>query len=304
MEARTTFPIAGTGPNIHAAPATRRAGLDIVLAGDRAARGPLVSETWSVAGWCIQFARLASGQLLGLDESAGRHYVKVVTGELVNIDRRPFAGRFAVRETAVDVHGLKAGPEGAVFAVFTETDRVADNIHDMAALQIEGPVQDAFAWERFDEKFGAFTDLFDGMEAYMSPGIHLLDESGAEICYVNLWTCGKGVDLSTHNHAQDPSPEAPAFAETHWVFNNGAPGAGMYLCDEPGAPRRRFPMCRGQEHGPFFAIDETTRRPRMRPNGAVEYPWHGWQGGQDNDPAEAFDFVAAFETNPEHVLVT
>ena len=303
METRTTYPMAGAGPNAHATPAAHRAGVDIVLDGSRAAREPVVSETWTVAGWSVQFARLGSGQSLDLDRSAGRHYVKVVTGELANIGRRPFAGHFAVRETAVDVHRLQAGPEGAVFAVFTESDLVAGNIHDMAALRIEGPMQDAFAWERFDEKFGAFTDLFDDMEAYMSPGIHLLNERGAEISYVNLWTCGKGVDLSTHNHAQDPSPEAPAFAETHWVFNNGAPGAGMYLCDEPGAPRRRFPMRRGQEHGPFFAIDESTGRPGMRANGAVEYPWHGWQGGQDNDAAQAFDFVAAFETNPEFVRV-
>ena len=304
MKTGPISPIAESGRNARAGRATQRAGLDIALDGNLAAGEPVVSDTWTVAGWSIQFVRLGSGQALALDPSAGRHYVKVVTGELVNIGRKPFANPFAVRETAVETQGLQAGIRGAVFAVFTETDQVAANIHDMAALRIEGPMQDAFAWERFDEKFGAFTDLFDGMEAYMSPGFHLLDESGAEIAYVNLWTCGKGVDLSTHNHAQDPSPAAPAFAEAHWVFNAGATGAGMYLCDEPGAPRKRFPMCRGQEHGPFFAIDASTRRPRMRPNGAVEYPWHGWQGGQDNDPAQAFDFVAAFETNPEFALVT
>ena len=304
MATQPVSPIAEAGPNARAARATRRAGLDIVLASGLAAQEPVISETWSVAGWSMQFARLGSGQALQLNRSAGRHYVKVVTGELANISRKPFAGPFAVRDTAADVQSLRAGPEGAVFAVFAESDRVAGNIHDMAALRLDGPMRDVFVWERFDEKFGAFTDLFDGVEAYMSPGFHLLDETGTEITYVNLWTCGKGVDLSTHNHAQDPSPEAPAFAETHWVFNSGATGAGMYLCDEPGAPRTRFPMCRGQEHGPFFAVDEAARRPRLRPNGAVEYPWHGWQGGQDNDPAQAFDFVAAFETNPEFVSVT
>ena len=101
-----------------------------------------------------------------------------------------------------------------------------------------------------------------------------------------------------------PAARAPAFAETHWVFNSGAPGAGMYLCDAPGASRARFPMGRGQEHGPFFAVDPLTHRPRMRANGAVEYPWHGWQGGQDDQPGEAYDFVAAFETNPDFALVT
>ena len=175
METRTTLPIAGAVPNARATPATRRAGLDIVLDGDQAAREPVVSETWTVAGWSIQFARLGSRQGLDLHRSAGRHYVKVVTGELANVDRRPFAGPFAVRDTSVDAPGLEAGPRGSVLAVFTETDRVKDNIPSMAALRIEGPLQGAFAWERFDAKFGAFTDLFDGMEAYMSPGFHLLD---------------------------------------------------------------------------------------------------------------------------------
>ena len=41
--------------------------------------------------------------------------------------------------------------------------------------------------------------------------------------------------------------------------------------------------------------------PECGPTGRWSYPWHGWQGGQDDGPDEAFDFVAAFETNPQFV---
>lgn len=291
-------------PNAPVEAATERAGVNIVLDSGRAAGEPVVSDIWTVAGWTMQFVRLGGGDAVSLDRSAGRIHVKVVTGNLQNINRTAFAEAFGVVDTAVAADRLLAGRDGAVFAVFTESAQVLANVTDMATLRIAGPGDEAFAWQRFDEKFGAFTNLFDGVEAYLSPGFHLLDEQGEEITYVNLWTCGKGVDLSTHNHAQDPSAAAPAFAETHWVFNRGAAGAGMYLCDAPGAPRTRLPMRRGQEHGPFFAVDAATQRPKLRPNGAVEYPWHGWQGGTDDQAGEAYDFVAAFETNPEFALVT
>ena len=34
--------------------------------------------------------------------------------------------------------------------------------------------------------------------------------ANAKVTYVNLCTAGKGVDLSTYNHGNDPSPAAPA----------------------------------------------------------------------------------------------
>lgn len=295
--------LVGIEPSAPLAEHGQRPGLQITLDSRGTPGEPVVSDLWSVAGWTLQFARLHAGQSLSLDQDAGRIHVKVVTGELANIGRKAFAGPFRVRDTDVSAGELRAGGDGAIFAVFTETGDAADNVRSMAELNIEGPMQEAFEWQRFDEKFGAFTDFFDGVEAYMSPGFHLLDENLAEVTYVNLWTAGKGVDLSTHNHGNDPSPQAPAFAEAHWVFNSGAPGAGMYLCDEPGAPRTRFPMRRGQEHGPFFATDPSTGRPALSPNGAVEYPWHGWQAGDDDGTGQAFDFVAAFETYPDFVAV-
>ena len=70
----------------------------------------------------------------------------------------------------------------------------------------------------------------------------------------------------------------------------------MYLCDAQDAdPSERFPMQRGDEHGPFFHIDGNTQRPKLKDNGAVDYPWHGWEAGTDDKQGQAYDLVCAFE---------
>ena len=38
-------------------------------------------------------------------------------------------------------------------------------------------------------------------------------------------------------------------------------------------------------------------------NGAVKYPWHGWQSGNDDQDLQSYDFVAAFEIIPEYALI-
>jgi hypothetical protein len=264
--------------------------------------GPLVSDVWSVAGWTLQFVQLPPRQTLALDEATGKVYIKVIAGRLDNLDRSPFAGRRQIRGTVVEQGHVDAGDEGAMFAVLTETSSAADSIRSMDQLVFAGPRDEVFRWQSFEDKFGGFTDIFDGADAHIVPGFHLLDTTGAEIAYVHFWTAGKGVDLSTHNHANDPSPLAPAFAEVHWVFSNGTGNGGMYECDAPGAPlRERYPMQRGEEHGPFFVSNPATGMATLRENGAVEYPWHGWQAGTDGDEGQAFDFVAAFELNPRTV---
>ncbi len=285
-----------------ATPSPTREGLNITL-GSRAT-AVTASPMWTVAGWRVQFARLPAGARLGLDQAAGAVYVKVITGELVDVDRGPFATAKTVRSTRVAADEIQAGRNGALIAVLTATDAVPDNIHAMGQLSLAGPHQELLQWQAFADKFGKFTDAFDGQDAYIVPGFHLLDDDGTEIVYVHFWTAGKGVDLSTHNHGNPPSPTAPAFAEVHWVFNNGTGGGGMYECAAPGAPtRQRYPMQRGEEHGAFFATDPSTGSPRRRDNGAVEYPWHGWQAGTDAASGQAYDFVAAFETNPDYVRV-
>ena len=90
----------------------------------------------------------------------------------------------------------------------------------------------------------------------------------------------------------------------HWVFHNGTGSGGMYETAEPGAPSRdRYPVPPGHEHGPFFAFDPDTGTPRLRANGAVDYPWHGWEAGSDDGDGQAYDVVAAFEITVPHARV-
>jgi hypothetical protein len=287
-------------PNTTAAPSPTREGLNVRLPSP--ARQPVVSDIWRVAGWTIQFARLGPDDTFPLDQSAGTVHVKVVTGALAGPTLGAFAADHAIRDTRIDAEAVAAGADGAVIAVMTRTAAAPATIHSMAQLAFSGPLEELFQWQSFEEKFGHVIDAFDGADAHIVPGIHLLDDDGTEIAYVHFWTAGKGVDLTTHNHAQDPSPTAPAFAEVHWVFANGTGAGGMYETPEPGSPTRtRYPMRSGQEHGPFFVTEDG--RPKLRDNGAVDYPWHGWEAGSDYAQGQAYDFVAAFEINPDYAAV-
>ena len=174
----------------------------------------------------------------------------------------------------------------------------------MSDLETAGPHSELLEWQTFDEKFGAFTGRFKNLEAHMVPGFHLLDAQGAEIAYVHFWTTGKGEDVSTHNHSNEPSDLAPAFAETHLVLRNGTGTGGMYECAAPDAEERnRTIITAGEEHGPFFRFDPDTGQPALRENGSVDYPWHGWQGGMDEEPGQSYDLVTAFEISPQYTQV-
>jgi len=257
---------------------------------------------WTVAGWNIQFIRLQANQSTAIDQSRGTVHLKVVTGALDRPASTPFGAPGSLRTIAVDAAEVTAGPAGAVLTVMTETPEVPDNLHNMEQLTFTGPDSDAFEWESFFDRFGG-AEVFAGVDAHIVPGFHLLDRDGSEMVYVHFWTMGKDGDASTHNHGRAPSVGAPAFAETHFVLNNGTGLGGMYQCAEPGAPRTTLVMQRGEEHGPLWTVDPATGMPARRPNGAVEYGWHGWKAGTDDTNAQAFDFVAAFEINPDLACV-
>ncbi len=285
-------------PNVAMGTDNPRGGVDVHfrLAGGEALQQ---STVWTAAGRALRFLRMAPGVVLALPP--GENYVKVILGELANLDRSCLAAPFAVRTTRVMQPEVVAGSEGALIALVTLQDGASLTIDDMAAVTFRGEHEAHLAWQRFDEKFAGIIDFFDGKDCHMAAGFHLLDEHGVEIVYVNPWTCGKGVDLSTHNHAHAPSTKAPAFTEVHWVLGAATSESGMYRTSEPGAAEReRLPMALGDEHGPFYDRDGQGR-PVLRDNGAVQYPWHGWQGGDDDLPGSAYDFVAAFEINPDYI---
>ena len=272
--------------------ATERPGINIAI-GDGEA--PVVSDVWGMGSWTIQFVRLDAGQRFELDHAAVTTYVKVVTGHLTEPDRRAYAAPRVVRDTSVAGSRVVAGAEGAVFCVFTGPQEDVP-IRRLDLLRFRGPHDEALRWTTFEQRYGGVTQFFDGLDAHLAPGFHLLDADGAEIAYVFVWAAGKGVDLSTHDHGRAPSATAPAFAEVHWVVANGTGEGGMYETAAPGAAHRdRYPVRRGQEHGPFFYLDPDGRRPRLRENGAVDYPWHGWEAGPDDGGGQAYDVVVAFE---------
>ena len=273
--------------------AARRPGVDLAIG---AGTAPVISARWTIGGWAIQFVRLDAHQRHDLDHSVGTVYVKVITGRLANIDRAAYAAAKVVRNTRVTLDHVEASAAGALFAVFTATAATTERITSMQQLSIGGPHAGVLRWQSFEDRYRAVIPYFNGLDCHLLPGFHLLDGNGAEIAYVFLWTAGKGVDLSTHDHGHAPNADNPAFAEVHWVMYNGTGTGGMYETTAAGAlTRQRYPMQRGDEHGPFFRVDAATGGPRLRDNGAVDYPWHGWAAGNDDAPGQAYDVVAAFE---------
>ena len=283
-------------PNVEIAPNSERGGVNLNMPPGET----LVSPVWHLGGYRVQFAGLPAGETINADVFGDPVYMKVVAGNTEQGAGQAFPPPGAVTTTRLDEPAVTAATD-AILCFITDTPAASATIRGMDELTVSGPLAEHLKWQSFEEKFSAFTDKFNGLEAHMVFGFHLLNADSDEIAYVHFWTAGKGVDVSTHNHAQDPSPVAPAFAEVHLVLRNGTGSGGMYQCDTRDAVERvRTPIQAGEEHGPFFHLDENGC-PRRRANGAVDYPWHGWQGGADDSPGQAYDLVAAFEINPDYV---
>ncbi|MEK9821049.1 MAG: hypothetical protein VW840_02685 [Gammaproteobacteria bacterium] len=265
----------------------------------QAGAGVQCSPAWTSAGRHMQFYRLLPGQSLRLP--AGRNFIKVISGRLGAVNRSCLAPPFAIRSTEIEAESIAASTEPCLLALMNLPFDRPPQVTMTTQVQFEGPLSEQLSWQSFDDKYGAFLDAFAGHDCHMANGFHLLDEKGAEQVYVNPWICGKGVDLTTHNHAGDPSPQSPVFAEVHWVLAAGTTAGGMYTTPEPGATERKlYPMGLGDEHGPFYDLDDKGM-PVMRPNGAVSYPWHGWRGGTDDAREQAYDYVWAFEISPAFI---
>jgi len=293
--------VSDLAPSATVEPGGEQEGLVVTLDRPDAGRGVAVSDVWKVGGWKIQFARLANRRRLRLDQNQGKVHVKVIAGDLAEPVRGPFAPSKQVRDTLVSNSTILAGDDGAQLALITETPSVAGKIGSMDQLLFHGPFAENLRWNTFEQKFGRSTALFDGLDAHIVPGFHLLDEERREIVYLHFWTAGKGVDCSTHDHSQDPAIVGPAFAEIHWVLQNGTERGAMYECEAVGAKARTtLRLQRGQEHGPFWDADPATGFPMRKANGALQYGYHGWQAGSDDSSGQSYDFVAAFEFNPDY----
>ena len=297
----TAIALSSIEPNARTSQNRDRGNINIHFTDARSLQSPLASDQWEVGGRRIQFVELGPNQSISVDLGEGRTLAKVITGELTSPVRGVFCEPRGARDTALADELVTSGPEGALLALISERPGAPTQISSMDQLAFKGPMSEALVWHGFHEKFGQWTKVFENVDGYIGPGFHLLDGSGEEIVFVNLWTAGKGADLSTHNHGQPPTPLSPAFAEVHLSICNGTGKGGMYVCAEPGASHReRLAVPSGAEHGPFFAFDADTGRPVIQANGALQYPWHGWQAGTDDLPGQAYDFVAAFEIAPHY----
>lgn len=278
-----------------------RPGLDVHLYDEP---GPVTTDVWTIGGWTFRFVRLDGGQRIDLDPAQGVTYAKVITGRLVEPLRVAYVAPRAIADTRIDGDHLTASAEGALVMLLVRTPNAPERYVAMEQLTIGGPFGEHLAWSTFEARFAGILTAFDGLDAHLTPGFHLLDADGAEIAYVYVWTAGKGVDMSTHNHGHKPGRRNPAFAEVHWVLANGTGQGGMYETSAPGAPdRARLVVPTGFEHGPYFEFDDDGL-PRLRENGAVVYPWHSWQGGDDGRPGQAYDVVIPFEITVPYARVT
>jgi hypothetical protein len=266
--------------------------------------GPVISPVWTLGGSRLTFLRLDADQSYELDTGDDQVYVKVITGRLSAPSRVAYIASRSIADTHVAGNRLTAGPQGALVAILMRSPDAPERFTDMTQLVIHGPLEEHLRWSTFEQRFAGRIPHFDGLDAHLTPGFHLLATNGSEIAYVYVWTAGKGVDMSTHNHGHRPGPLNPAFAEVHWVLANGTGEGGMYETSAPGAPdRERLIVPTGFEHGPYFEVNESGL-PALRDNGAVVYPWHSWQGGDDDEPGPAYDVVIPFEITVPYAVVT
>ncbi len=282
-------------------PSVERLGVDVHIG---SGPGPVLSDVWTIGAWALRFVRLDAGQQFRPDRTRGPVFVKVITGTLVQAGQSAYPVVGEVRRTELLDGGVEAASTGALFAVFSAIGDTTAAISSVEQLTYGGPLADRLLWRSYESMYTAATPIFDGVDAHLAPGFHLLDNNGHEIAYLFTWVAGKGVDMSTHNHGRAPKVTAPAFAEVHWVMYNGTGRGGMYVTDAPDSQKRyRTPVLQGEEHGPFFVFDPATGAPVLRDNGAVEYPWHSWEAGTDEHPGQAYDVVAAFEITVPYAKV-
>ena len=77
-------------PNAARSRNTERGNLNIQFGDAASLDAPLVSDEWRLGGRSIRFVQLGPDAAIGLDQSRGRIFAKVVTGSLAHPARNPF----------------------------------------------------------------------------------------------------------------------------------------------------------------------------------------------------------------------
>ncbi|KAF5346222.1 hypothetical protein D9758_014383 [Tetrapyrgos nigripes] len=138
--------------------------------------------------------------------------------------------------------------------------------------------------------------LWDNFEFYNVTGfhIHFNDDSFERIVHTQAWTLGLGETARFHNHSDQ------SFCEIHYCLSNGGGKGGMrYFADDYTDPidtdaeltkeyveknSTLLVVPDMHEHGPLWKIQQGNQaKPKLRPNGTVDYPWHAWLASQFGD---------------------
>ena len=108
-----------------------RVGLDLTIIPLPDGVAYAASDVWTLGGWKIQFVNIGPGQRLGLNQADGTIYIKLILGDLTNLEQQRFAPLKQARDTVVTTDFVDAGVAGALVTVIIETSTVADNIHSV-----------------------------------------------------------------------------------------------------------------------------------------------------------------------------
>ncbi|CAF2095083.1 unnamed protein product [Rotaria magnacalcarata] len=251
-------------------------------------------------------------------------YIKVLSGTIMWSDsgkgtQEPVEhSRIAFTEprtiAPLDIHSdnprVRTGDDGALLIVFKTRDNVngIQLVEDMKKLILENSLpeyfpedvrQFSFQFHRYD-KYDS-RPQFKDLEFYNMKGIRIdFLDNNENLCYMQFWAAGQGVNAGIHNHATD------TFCEIHVCLVNGSGKGGMhYLSSSKEAydplttldsTFKQLPLPAFYEHGPLWDID-AQNKPVVRSNGTVVYPWHKWQAGIDTSWNQSFDIWVVFEFN-------
>ncbi|KAH3732937.1 glycoside hydrolase [Pelomyxa schiedti] len=188
-------------------------------------------------------------------------YVKILAGGLSNpfipILANPREKRSAILRNPL----VQAGPEGALFMLFTKLYGAAKEVTDTSTLQWVLPNGNAIVmpWKPFPP----FERFFNSRYIHINVG-------GTPVASIQFWAAGLGVDCGLHDHSDLDATST--FGEVHLALYNGSGDGGMVWKNE-GAPDGHLALLAGEEHGPIWLKGERNDK------GGLKYPTHKWQAG-------------------------
>ncbi len=259
------------------------------------------SPLWEMAGFTLQYLQMAPGAELLLDHTQGIVMIKVMTGELKNLQRGPFAEPLTARTTRVSDPKVVAGENGAMISIVTQTSRAPLKLQKMEQAAVSGPMSDRLVWKRVDALYEWGKTDFAEVPFYNLAAFQIYAPNGSKVANIQFWTAGLGVNCGNHDHSDN---HTDPFCEIHQTFLNGTDAGGMVYLDDA-EPEVLQPLPSGFEHGPHWHFDPETGSALQRADHSVVYPSHRWQAGgdrikaidgrEDDHALQSYDLWAAYE---------